>query len=63
MMRYHTEPIACPECMGDGTLTYERPEPWVARDTPPSMEEYSKTCWNCHGSGEVDDEGVDDIAF
>ena len=49
-----TETIACPECLGDGTLTYERPEPWVSRDTPPSLEEYKDTCWNCKGSGEVE---------
>lgn len=62
-MRYHTELIACPVCLGDGTLRYERPEPWIARDTPPSMEEYFQSCWNCHGSGEVDDEEVDEIDF
>jgi len=58
MMRYHTETVACPECLGDGTLTYERPEPWVSRDTPPSLEEYTKECWACGGSGETE---VDDF--
>ena len=57
-MRYRTETVACPECLGDGTLTYERPEPWVARDTPPSLEEYSRECWACHGTGEAE---VDDF--
>ena len=60
---YHAKPkelVACPECLGDGTLTYERPEPWVSRDTPPSLEEYTRECWACHGSGETE---VDEIDF
>jgi len=48
------ETVACPECLGDGKLTYERREPWIDRDTPPSLEEYRDTCWNCKGSGEVE---------
>lgn len=51
---YPTEYVACPECLGDGTLTYERREPWINRDTPPSLEEYTSDCWNCNGSGEVE---------
>lgn len=53
-MKYLTETIHCPECLGDGTLTFERPEPWINRDLPPSLEEYQDTCWNCGGSGEVE---------
>lgn len=60
MTKYPTEIVACPECLGDGTLTYERPEPWVSRDTPPSLEEYTRECWACHGSGETE---VDEIDF
>lgn len=52
--KYPTETVACPECLGDGQLTYERREPWVNRDLPPSLEEYKDTCWNCKGSGEVE---------
>jgi hypothetical protein len=54
MTRSTIELIHCPECLGDGTLTYERPEPWVNRDLPPSLEEYQAECWNCHGSGEIE---------
>ena len=61
MTKYPTEKVHCPECLGDGTLTYERPEPWVSRDSPPSLEEYTKECWACHGSGETDE--VDEIDF
>ena len=49
----------CPECK-DGQKRYERPEPWVARDTPPSLEEYYDTCDRCDGSGEIP---VDEIGF
>lgn len=59
MMKYPTEIVACPECLGDGTLTYERPEPWVSRDTPPSLEEYTRECWACGGSGEVETDDYD----
>ena len=43
----------CPECDGTGKQTRERPEPWVSRDTPPSLEEYKVQCDNCHGLGEI----------
>lgn len=59
-----TKWVACPECDGTGKLTFERPEPWISRDTPPSMEEYEDECWNCHASGEVEvDDGLDEIDF
>lgn len=60
MMKYRTETTHCPECLGDGVMYYTRPEPWVSRDTPPAMEEYSRPCWACHGSGEAE---VDEIDF
>lgn len=60
MTKYRTETVACPECLGDGVMYYTRPEPWVSRDTPPAMEEYTRPCWACHGSGETE---VDEIDF
>jgi DnaJ-class molecular chaperone len=62
-MKYLTETVACPECLGDGTLTYVKPEPWVSRDTPPSMEEVTQECWACHGTGETEETEIDEIDF
>ena len=58
MTKYHTD--KCPECDGDGTITYDKPEPWVCRDTPPSLEEVTEECEECGGSGE---RKVDEIDF
>ena len=44
----------CPECEGEGYVLYERPEPWVSRDLPPSLEEYQATCENCGGVGDIE---------
>lgn len=59
--KYQTEKVHCPECLGDGTLTYERPEKRLSYDLPQSLEEYTKPCWACGGSGETDE--VDEIDF
>jgi len=48
MMKYHTE--KCTECGGTGTITYEKPEPWVCRDSPPSIEEIVEECDECGGT-------------
>jgi len=59
-MRSYTEITHCPECLGDGEITYIVAEPWVSRDTPPSQEEITKECWACDGTGEAE---VDEINF
>ena len=43
----------CEECSGTGKISYERPEPWICRDSPPSLEEVTGDCDECGGSGTV----------
>lgn len=53
-MKYRTEPVACPECLGDGTVTYRRYKRQSFNRDIGYEEEFEDTCWNCDGSGEVD---------
>lgn len=43
----------CEECSGTGKISYERPEPWLCRDSPPSLEEVTEDCEECGGLGTV----------
>lgn len=43
----------CEECSGTGKISYERPEPWISRDSPPSLEEVTEDCNECGGLGTV----------
>lgn len=43
----------CEECSGTGKISYEQPEPWISRDSPPSLEEVTEDCGECGGLGTV----------
>lgn len=50
----------CPECDGDGYLIYERAVP--DRVNGGRIEETEDDCWNCGGSGEIEDWDEEDYA-
>ena len=41
------------QCNGSGKITYDKPEPWICRDSPPSLEEVTEECDECGGLGEI----------
>jgi DnaJ-class molecular chaperone len=52
-MKVETYTKQCQECDGSGTITYDRPESWISRDSPPSLEEVTEDCDECGGLGEI----------
>jgi DnaJ-class molecular chaperone len=50
----------CPECEGQGTVTYERVHSHnVGRDVG-FIEEYEDACENCDGTGQIEDDEDDE---
>ena len=58
-MKVETYTEQCQECDGSGTITYDKPEPWICRDSPPSLEEVTEDCEECGGLGFVSRECED----
>lgn len=57
-MTTHTK--KCPECEGQGTVTYERERPMSFSNPYGFVEEYEEECSNCGGEGEVIDEDYEE---
>lgn len=43
----------CPECDGEGMATWE--EPVIDHEHGGYLQEVQGECWNCGGSGEIED--------
>lgn len=54
-MKAETSIENCEECNGTGKITYDRPEPWTCRDSPPSLEEVTEDCDECNGLGTIEE--------
>ena len=54
--------VDCPECMGEGTCTYDRFVPQGFSNAYGYYEDYITECDNCEGSGtvEVEEEEEED---
>lgn len=51
----------CPECEGEGWQWYEGVKSGVSNYTPyVDYYDYKGECENCNGSGEIEDDGIDD---
>jgi DnaJ-class molecular chaperone len=51
----------CPECEGQGTVTYERVHSHnVGRDVG-FIEEYEDACENCDGTGQIEDDEYEEV--
>ena len=48
----------CPECNGTGFVTFERPV--IDYQNGGYLEEVQDECWNCGGTGEIEDWGDED---
>ena len=58
-MKVETYTEQCQECDGSGTIKYDKPEPWICRDSLPSLEEVTEECDECGGLGFVSRECED----
>lgn len=52
--------VPCPECGGDGHVTYERAVPASFSNPYGYYLEYEATCDNCSGSGEIEADADDE---
>ena len=48
--------VDCPECMGEGTCTYDRFVPQWFNNAYGYYDDYITECDNCEGSGKVEEE-------
>jgi len=60
MTHLHPRYKPCPECKGDGWTYYERPVRASISVPEGYIEEYTDTCVNCDGSGEIEDDDYDE---
>ncbi|CAB4190253.1 hypothetical protein UFOVP1202_40 [uncultured Caudovirales phage] len=51
----------CPECEGQGQRNFERVCRASASNPYGDIESYMAECDNCSGTGEIDDDGEDEI--
>lgn len=58
-MKVETYTEQCNKCDGSGTIKYDKPESWISRDSPPSLEEVTENCDECGGMGFVSRECED----
>tara|TARA_R100001510_G_scaffold51478_1_gene51325 strand:- start:225 stop:419 length:195 start_codon:yes stop_codon:yes gene_type:complete len=52
-MKVYASIEKCDECGGSGKISYDKPEPWICRDSPPSLEEVTEDCLECGALGTV----------
>lgn len=58
-LKFSTLNKECLQCNGSGTITFDKPESWISRDSPPSLEEVTEDCDECGGLGFVSRECED----